>query len=168
MVHGRSGRWLGCCCCGFSEREYDELLEYLEDDSDSEGDIEGVRQILKPYPKGFCNSIKYLNERTPLLVAATVGNTGAARVLVLEFGASVRAKDFNGCLALHKAAENGKLETVKALVEELGSEKDINAETPFRQNTAPFGSSSWAYRGCPTPCRIRCCYSYQRQPEKDC
>lgn len=53
--------------------------------------------------------------KTPLLLAAGFGHTETA-TLLLDAGASVEAKDVNGCSPLHVAADGGHAGAVKLLL----------------------------------------------------
>ena len=62
--------------------------------------------------------------RTPLHMAAMMGQTDTVRALVTRLGAAVDVAASAGMTALHYAAAEGATETVRVLVEELGATVD--------------------------------------------
>lgn len=74
-----------------------------------------------------------LEEVSPLLQAATAGNTPYVRALLMSFGASPSARDRDGRTALHICAIHGHASTARALVE---NGADVDAKD--RQSSSPF------------------------------
>lgn len=75
-----------------------------------------------------------LEATSPLLQAATAGNTVYVRALLMSFGASPSARDRDGRTALHICAIHGHATTAGALIEN-GADvdaKDRQSRSPFR------------------------------------
>jgi ankyrin repeat protein len=66
--------------------------------------------------------------RTPLFVAAAMGDLAVVRCLVKELSADVDRTDNAGLSPLHLAAQQGKLEVVQCLVEELGADVNVGVQ----------------------------------------
>lgn len=90
-----------------------------------EGDLEGVRKILK-IDRTLVNA-KDNNGKTPLIWACSIDNVVIARYL-LEKNADPDIKDENGSTALHISANSGNLELVKLLLQNETSSINAGAE----------------------------------------
>lgn len=74
--------------------------------------VEDVRKLLT-----FARYVRSSDGMTPLHCASELGAIGATRVLMKKVGQDgVRQKDRGGYTAMHLAAANGHLNTVKALI----------------------------------------------------
>lgn len=93
------------------------------------GRLEAVRLLLN---KGASVKARSANamENTPLHAAAAGRHAGVIRLL-LEFGAPANARQSGGWTALHAAAQNGDLESARALVEG-GADVSIRADNQQR------------------------------------
>lgn len=97
------------------------------------GNVAAVKRLLSINP----NCVLVVNageDRTPLHVAAHLGNPEIVRVL-LSHEAKFEAQDKHGNTALHLACESGSLETMQAL---LGAGKKVTLRTKNRDGQTPL------------------------------
>ena len=92
------------------------------------GDVEMVDRLLAA---GAPPNARDVRHTTPLMLAAGLGRTAAVKRLLTVRNIWAEAPDVSGATALHYAANNGQLETVRMLVPRLGpGTKDRDGNTP--------------------------------------
>jgi uncharacterized lipoprotein NlpE involved in copper resistance len=88
------------------------------------GDLEVIRQHIKA--GSDLNVLEPTRASTPLITAAFLGKTEAAKILI-EAGADLNYKNADGSTALHTAAAFGKTEAAKILI-------DAGADLNYKNN----------------------------------
>ncbi len=101
----------------------------------AEDDLEAIRQHIKA--GSDLNVLEPSRESTPLITAALLGKTEAAKILI-DAGADLNYKNADGSTALHTAAAFGKTEVAKILID-AGIDLNIrNKEGSTSLHTAAF------------------------------
>eukprot|EP00443_Scrippsiella_acuminata_P102101 CAMPEP_0115600958 /NCGR_PEP_ID=MMETSP0272-20121206/15154_1 /TAXON_ID=71861 /ORGANISM="Scrippsiella trochoidea, Strain CCMP3099" /LENGTH=483 /DNA_ID=CAMNT_0003036413 /DNA_START=48 /DNA_END=1496 /DNA_ORIENTATION=- len=90
------------------------------------GDMQRLQAMLADTEQSKAVNGMDQHRRTPLHLAAFFGNASAVKAL-LDHGADIQSEAMDGFLALHFAAQAGRLEVVRALIRHLGSGGDHGA-----------------------------------------
>eukprot|EP01138_Halocafeteria_seosinensis_P007330 gb/GECG01007494.1/.p1 GENE.gb/GECG01007494.1/~~gb/GECG01007494.1/.p1 ORF type:complete len:162 (+),score=16.54 gb/GECG01007494.1/:1-486(+) len=112
--------------CSISQVDQDALQRVVTE----KPDVKRLRQVLKKYPKGACNSIRFgLDGKATLHSAAMFGYDKIADALLSEFGADVHQKTtMLKMTPLHLACQVGSLKCVRLFIEDYGALSDVEVK----------------------------------------
>eukprot|EP01138_Halocafeteria_seosinensis_P007327 gb/GECG01007491.1/.p1 GENE.gb/GECG01007491.1/~~gb/GECG01007491.1/.p1 ORF type:complete len:168 (+),score=26.52 gb/GECG01007491.1/:1-504(+) len=112
--------------CSISQVDQDALQRVVTE----KPDVIRLRQILKKYPNGACNSIRFgLDGKATLHSAAMFGYDKIADALLSEFGADVHQKTtMLKMTPLHLACQVGSLKCVRLFIEDYGALSDVEVK----------------------------------------